>query len=96
MNLRLVTGRERKKGGEPCQVSYYFTHSSVLMCPQLVPKGTRTLRHPSKVYDDDDDDDDDDQVIYSPSVAHSTFTCPLIHPFVCSFVLRSSFRSFIR
>ena len=30
------------------------------MCPQLLPRGVKTLRHCIKVYDDNDDDDDDD------------------------------------
>ena len=30
------------------------------MCPQLLPRGVKTLRHCIKVYDDDDDGDDDD------------------------------------
>ena len=67
-------------------------HTAWFYCFSEKLTSSPNLRHPNKVYYDDDDD----QVIYSPSVAHSTFTCPLIHPIVCSFVLRSSFRSFIR
>ena len=37
------------------------------MCPQLLPRGVKTLRHCIKVYDDDDDDDnDDDEAIVTP------------------------------
>ena len=38
------------------------------MCPQLLPRGFKTLRHCIKVYDDDDDDDDndDDEAIVTP------------------------------
>ena len=39
------------------------------MCPQLLPRGVKTLRHCIKVYDDNDDDDDDnddDEAIVTP------------------------------
>ena len=37
------------------------------MCPQLLPRGVKTLRQCIKVYDDDDDDDnDDDEAIVTP------------------------------
>ena len=40
------------------------------MCPQLLPRGVKTLRHCIKVYyyddDDDDDNDDDDEAIVTP------------------------------
>ena len=39
------------------------------MCPQLLPRGVKRLRHCNKVYndnDDDDDDDDDDEAIVTP------------------------------
>ena len=39
------------------------------MCPQLLPRGVKTLRHCIKVYDDndnDDDDNDDDEAIVTP------------------------------
>ena len=71
----------------------HLLHTAWFYCFSEKLTSSPNLRHPNKVYDDDDDDD---QIIYSLSAAHSTFTCPLIHPFVCSFVLRSSFRSFVR
>ena len=33
------------------------------MCPQLLPRGVKTLRHCIKVYDDNDDDDDDEAIV---------------------------------
>ena len=36
------------------------------MCPQLLPRGVKTLRHCIKVYDDNDDDNDDDEAIVTP------------------------------
>ena len=37
------------------------------MCPQLLPRGVKTLRQCIKVYDDDDDgDNDDDEAIVTP------------------------------
>ena len=36
------------------------------MCPQLEPRGVRTLRHCNKVDDDDDDGDNDDEAIVTP------------------------------